>query len=49
MKSISAINPAITENTKYSIVKAGASFINLNVGVWLAHGVSLCFISLLAL
>jgi len=33
MKSISTINPAITENTKYSIVKVCASFINLKVGV----------------
>jgi len=33
MKSIAAINPAITENMKYLIAKAGASFIDLNVGV----------------
>jgi len=33
MKSISTIKPAITENTKYSIVKACASFIELKVGV----------------
>ena len=46
MKSISAINPAITENT---IIKACTSFIDLKVGVSLYHGVSLCFVSLLAL
>jgi len=37
------------ENTKCSIVKVRASFINLKVGVLLDHGVSLCFVSLLAL
>ena len=47
-KSISTINPAITENTKYSIVKRHASFIDLKVGVSLNHGVSLRFVSLLA-
>jgi len=46
MKSISAINPAITENT---IIKACTSFIDLKVGVSLYHGASLRFVSLLAL
>ena len=45
LKSISTINPAITENMECSIVKVHASFINLKVG---NHGVSLCFVSLLA-
>ena len=36
LKSISTINPAITENTECSIVKC-ASFINLKVGVSLNH------------
>ena len=49
MKSISAINPAIMENTKYSIVKAGASFTDLNVSVWRDDCVSLCLISFLVL
>ena len=49
MKSISTINPAITENTECLIVKAGTSFIDLKVGVSLDHGVSLRSISLLAL
>jgi len=36
MKSISIINPAITENTEYSIVEAHASFINFKKWVsWL--------------
>jgi len=33
MKSISTINPAITENAECSIAKVLASFINLKVGV----------------
>ena len=49
MKSISTINPAITENMECSIVKARASFIDLKVGVSLGHGVLLRFVSLLAL
>ena len=49
MKSISTINPAITENTECLIVKVCTSFINLKLGVSLDHGVSLCFVSLLAL
>ena len=48
MKSISTINPAIIENMEWSIVEVCASFINLKVGTSLDHGVSLCFISLLA-
>jgi len=39
LKSISTINPAITENTKFSIIKAHASFIDLKVGVSLNHTV----------
>ena len=49
MKRIFTINPAITENTECSIVKVCASFINLKVGVSFNYGVSLRFISLLAL
>jgi len=37
MKSILTINPAITENTERSIIKAHASFIDLKVGVSLDH------------
>ena len=48
MKSTSTINPAITDSTEWSIVKACASLIDLKVGVSLNHGVTLCFISLLA-
>jgi len=48
MKSISIINPAITENTECLIVKAHASFIDLKVDVSLNHGASLSFILLLA-
>jgi len=48
MKSISTINLAIMENTECSMVKMRTSIINLKVGVSLAHGVSLCFVSLLA-
>ena len=33
MNSISTINPAIAENTKCSIIKERASFIDLKVGV----------------
>jgi len=49
MKNISAINPAIMENTEYSIVIVHSLFINIKVGVSLDHGISLCFILLLAL
>jgi len=45
-KSISTINAAIMENTECSIVKVLVSFINLKVGVSLAHVVSLCFVLL---
>jgi len=48
MKSISTINPVITQNTEYSIVKVHSSFIDLKLGVLLDHGVSLCFVLLLA-
>ena len=48
MKSISTINPAITENTECSIIKVCTSFIDLKVGVSFNHGVSLRFVSLLA-
>ena len=48
MKSISTINPAITENMECAIVKVCTSLINLQLGVSLNHGVSLHFISLLA-
>jgi len=37
MKSISTINPAITENMEYSIVEACAPFISLKLGVSLDH------------
>ena len=33
MKSMSTINPAIKENTEFSIVKMCVSFINLKVGL----------------
>jgi len=49
MKSISAINPAITENTERSIVKVLASFIDLKVGVLFDHGIPPHLISLPAL
>jgi len=49
MKNISKINPAITDNTECSIVKARASFSDLEVGVLFDHGVSLCFVSFLTL
>ena len=48
MKSTSAINLAI-KNMEYLIVKVCASCINSVVGVLLDHGVSLCFVLLLAL
>ena len=48
MKSISSFNLAITENMECLIVKGHASFINLKVGVSFDHGVSLCFVSFLA-
>jgi len=47
IKSISTINPAITENAECSIVEA-PSFSDLKVGTSLDHGVLLCFVSLLA-
>jgi len=43
MKSISKINPPITENTEYLIIKVHAPFIDLKVDVSLDHGVSLRF------
>ena len=43
------INPAIAENTECSIVEMRDSFIDLKVSVSLDHGVSLCFVLLLAL
>ena len=43
MKSISKINPPITENTEYLIIKVHAPFIDLKVDVLLDHGVSLRF------
>ena len=46
MKSISTINPAIMENTEYSV---HASFVDLKVGALLDHDVSPPFVSLLAL
>jgi len=49
MKNIPTINPAVTKNMEFLIVKACASFINLKVGVSLNHGVPLYFVSLLAL
>jgi len=39
MKIISTINPAITENTECSIVKARGSFIKSKVGVSLDYDV----------
>jgi len=47
MKSISTINPAITESMEWLIVKAHASLIDLKVVVSLNHGVLLHFVSLL--
>ena len=44
-KSISAINPAITENKECSNVTACVPIIDLKVDVLLSHGISLCFIS----
>ena len=49
MKSISTINPAITENTECLIIEACTLVINLKVGVSLYHGVSLPFVLLPAL
>ena len=49
MKSTSTINPAITENTEFLINKACTSFIDLELGVSLDHGVSLQFVSTIAL
>ena len=48
VKSVSTINPVITENTECSIVKVRTTFMDLKVGVSLDHDESLCFISLLA-
>jgi len=48
MKSISTINPAITENTDGMIVKARAPVIDINVGVLVALTrciITLCFAS----
>ena len=47
MKSISIINPAITENTECSIVKMHVPVINLEVGVLLKVSVLLGCINLL--
>ena len=47
MKSTSTINPAIAENTEWSIAKVRLIY-QLKVGVSLNHGVSLRFVSLLA-
>ena len=44
MKSISTINPVVTENMDCSIVKVRASFTNLKAGVLLNHGVLLHFV-----
>ena len=41
--------PGLTENMECLIVKSCTTFINLKVGVLLYHGVSLRFVSLLAL
>jgi len=49
MKSISTINPAITESMQHSIAKVHAPVIKLKVGLLLDHGVSLHFVSLPAL
>jgi len=43
MKSISAINPAITENMECSIVDVHALFINLQAGVLLDYYASFTF------
>ena len=45
IKTNSTIKPAITDNTEYSITKACASVIDLEVGVLLGHGASLRFVS----
>jgi len=45
IKSISTINPVITENTECLIVEPCAPVIDLKVGVSLAHGASLHFVS----
>jgi len=49
MKSISTINPVITENTECLIVEACILVIDLKVGVSLYHGLQLRFVSLPAL
>jgi len=46
MKSISTINPAITEYRECLIIKEYAGLIDLKVGVSLDHDVSLHFVSL---
>ena len=43
IKTISTINPSITESKERSMVEACAPVIDLKVGVLLSHGVSLCF------
>jgi len=48
MKSTSTINPVITEDTECLIVNVRASFIDSKKDVSLDHGVSLCFLLLLA-
>ena len=49
MKGISTINPAITENTEFSIIKMHAISINIKVGVSLDRGLSVHFVLLPAL
>ena len=43
IKSVSTINPAITENMEWSIVKACTPVINLKVGVPFDHDASVHF------
>ena len=45
MKSISTINPAITENMDGTIVKVCAPVIDIKVGVLVACIITLCFAS----
>ena len=42
IKTISTINPSVTESKERSMVEACAPVIDLKVGVLLSHGVSLC-------
>ena len=49
MKSIYTINAAITKITECLIVKMHAPAFNLQMGVSLVHGASLCFVLLPAL